>query len=237
MQSEKLARLRKVPVAWGGVTYNLCGEFAALIEAEEFFNIRGHNVNLLVAIGSGRNQQAVLAALRQLIPCALHTFHPKLSWEEAQALIDQMVARDDDASFLHGIDKMWPPMTAEREEANRNLRFDLDSLADASEHFAGQAKLSLMAVPGLPTFENTYRVFPCAVHHHRPELDLDQARQLMTLPSVFLVVKGLDQVRQEPEELQKKFGERLGAAASDEEREDFLFRNMAQKQGSENIVN
>ena len=137
-----------------------------------------------------------------------------------------------DASFLHAINEMWPPMTAEREEANRNLRFDLDSLASANEHFSGQAKLSLISVPGFLTFENAYCVFPLAVHDYRPELDLHRARQLMTLPSVFLVVKGIDEIRQAPKELQDKFVARLAAAMSNEEREDFLFRTMAQKSGT-----
>jgi hypothetical protein len=135
-------------------------------------------------------------------------------------------------ALLHAIEKMWPPVTAEREEANRNLRFDLNSLASANEHFAGHAKLSLISVPGFLTLEHAYCVFPCAIHHYRPELDIDQARQLMTLPSVFLVVEGIDKVRQAPRELRQKFAARLAAAASDEEREDFLFRTMAQKLGT-----
>ena len=75
-------------------------------------------------------------------------------------------------------------------------------------------------------------MFPLAVHHHRPDLDLDQARQLMTLPSVFLVVEGMDQIRQAPRELQEKFAARVGAVMSHEERQDFLFRTMARKQGT-----
>jgi hypothetical protein len=230
MNSDRLARLRKVPLVADGVTYSLCGEFEALIEAEAFFNM-GRDVNLLLAILNGRDEQSVLAAARQLLPCGLHTFHPKLSWDGVQALIDQMLFRGDPA-FLHAIEKMWPPMTAEREEANSKLRFDLDSLASANEHFAGQAKLSLISVPGFLTFEHAYCVFPCAVHHHRPELGIGQARELMSLPSVFLVVEGLEQVRQAPRQLQKKFAERLGAAASNEEKQEFLFRNMAQKSGT-----
>ena len=65
MQSEGLAQLRKVPLVADGVTYSLCGDFEALIEAEAFFNI-SRDVNLLIAILNGRDEQFVMAATRQL---------------------------------------------------------------------------------------------------------------------------------------------------------------------------
>jgi hypothetical protein len=226
VENDGLGTLPKTPLVFDGITYHLCGDFGALIKAEQFFNI-SHDVNLLFAILKGRDAGSVLDAMRQLLPCALHTFHPRLSFDGSQAIIDRMVAAGD-PSFVRAIGQMWPAETEERKEASRNLCFDLDSLADANEHFGGTG-LGLFYVEGPLTLEHAYNYFPCAVHRFRPELNLAQARQLMTLPSVFLVIEGLAEVRKAPRELHLKFIERLGEAASDEERLEVLFRTLAQK--------
>jgi hypothetical protein len=92
--------------------------------------------------------------------------------------------------------------------------------------------LSLVCLEGPITLEKAWRAFPCAVHRSRPDLNLTQARCLMTLPSVFLAVDGLYHGYQAAsEKSRQKFVERVVAVASEEEKQEFLFRALARKQG------
>jgi hypothetical protein len=232
MKSDRLANLPKTALLVDNVLFQLCGDFAALIEAEAFFNnLRGRDVNLAAAIWTARDHPSLLNAIRQILPCALHTFHPELRFEAVQAMIDRLMLRGY-ATFMDAIERMWPPMTQEMEDANQNLCFDLDQLAEANEFFGGETRLTSLCVRGPVTLEHVYRTFPCAVHQFRPELSLADARRLMTLPSVFLVFRGLDQVRRAPATQQERFIARLFVAASEEERQDTIFRIIAAKQAT-----
>ena len=72
----------KFPIEIDGKTYNLCFDSGPLVDAEEFFGQRGHEVNLLKAL-----TDLTIANVRRVFPCAVHTFHPELSFEDAQALM------------------------------------------------------------------------------------------------------------------------------------------------------
>jgi hypothetical protein len=74
--------LSRIPVEIEGKTFNLCFEFAALAEAERFFQRQGHRVNLILALPN-----LSLESVREVFPCAARKYHPELSWEQAQALV------------------------------------------------------------------------------------------------------------------------------------------------------
>ena len=76
------ATLPKTPVTINGQTYFLCFDLGALSEAESHFRQQGHEVNLLDALPG-----YTLAHVRTLFPCAIHKFHPEVSFEDAQKLI------------------------------------------------------------------------------------------------------------------------------------------------------
>lgn len=109
MESERLAR--RTPAVFEGVTYNLCGSFEALVEAETFFNATGIEVNLAEAIFNARDPNSALSGLRQLLPCALRASHPELGYGAVQLLIDRTVARDNPV-FVEAIWRMWPAQEA-----------------------------------------------------------------------------------------------------------------------------
>jgi len=229
MESEIIARLPKTPVAILGVTYNLCGSFAALVEAEAYFAQRIHGFNLADVLCTwGQDQDSILNGARKLLPCALRPFHPDVSYDDAQGMIDRTLATDD-PTLLQALWNMWPPVTEETDAANRNLRCDLDSLAEANEFFDGKPGLVLMCVEGCGfSLGHVWRVFPCAVHHSRPELSMDEARQLLTLEGVRLVIGMLDIVNQTAsQEAKCIFALRVAAVTSEEDKQEFLFQVMA----------
>jgi hypothetical protein len=231
MENERLAR-RRTPVVIEGVTYNLCGDFAALVEAETFFNATGIEVNLAEAIFTAhKGADFALSAIRQMFPCALRTFHPEISYATAQSMIDRMIAGDDPA-IVHAVGcHMWPAETKETEAANQNLTFDFDALADANEFFGGKTGLVLTLLEGPFTLSHVCRVFPCALHRFRPELGLDDALKLMTRSSVIAVIGMLGLAKQAASrETMKRFRGRAWRAASLEEKREFNFVTRA-KQG------
>jgi len=119
MENERIARLPKTPVTIAGIgVLQLCGDFESLIEAESHFRSEGHDLNLATAIFDAKTPSAAISSLRQLVPCALRAFHPEITWEEAQALIDRTVARDDPA-FVEGVRRMWPVNEASQEIMGR----------------------------------------------------------------------------------------------------------------------
>ena len=69
-----------------------------------------------------------------------------------------------------------------------NLTFDFEALADANEYFRGKTGLILIFVEGPFTLSHACRIFPCALHHFRPELSPGEALKLMTRPSVIAVL-------------------------------------------------
>lgn len=66
-----------------GVEYKLALDFASLAQAESTFNRQGHNVNILLALPSLN-----LNSVRILWPCAIHKYHPEVSFEQAQDMVD-----------------------------------------------------------------------------------------------------------------------------------------------------
>jgi hypothetical protein len=227
MESDRLARLPKTPVVIEGVTYNLCGDLAALVEAEAFFNLRGYEVNMAASIFDLLTKAALAVdAVTQIFPCAIHTFHPALDFLAAKEMIDISSIRP----ISEAIGKMWPVPTKETEAASDNLSFDLPALAEANEFFAGKAGLSLIFVEGPFTLDHVCRLFPCAVHQFRPELTLSAARRLMILRSVAEVVGGFGLAYQAAsQETKDRFIERVCAVASEEEKQEIIFRIMAKK--------
>jgi len=73
-------------------------------------------------------------------------------------------------------------------------------------------------------------VWPCAVHHVRPELSLDEARQLLTLECARLVI-GLIGIKNETatQEGRDRFAEAGRLVASEEDKWEFTFRVMAKR--------
>jgi len=74
--------LEKTPVEIGGNMYNLCFNLRKLAEAEKHYRYQGRNVNLLVSLS-----EFTLSGVRDSFPCLVRTFHPELSWEQAQELV------------------------------------------------------------------------------------------------------------------------------------------------------
>jgi hypothetical protein len=70
------------------------------------------------------------------------------------------------------------------------------------------------------------------VRHFRPELSLDEARQLLTLEGVRLVVGLLGIVNETAVQAARdRFAERVMKVSSEEQKQDFLFRVMAKRLG------
>jgi hypothetical protein len=105
-----LSELSKTPIELAGKTYYLCYDMDALSDAEEFFNQRGAKVNLLKSLSS-----LGLSSVRQVFPCAVHTFHPELSYKEAQKLLTIQASYEVAASIVAiwtpaaGVDVQAPP--------------------------------------------------------------------------------------------------------------------------------
>lgn len=71
-----------------GKEYRLCFDFAALAEARAYFRKQGRNdVNLLRALMSVDADSVWI-----VFPCAIHKFHPEISYEDAQAMLTIPVA-------------------------------------------------------------------------------------------------------------------------------------------------
>jgi hypothetical protein len=65
-----------------GKKYTLCFDLGAIAEAEFHFMKQGKEVNLLAAFPN-----MSLWAVRMIFPCAIHRFHPELTFEAAQKLV------------------------------------------------------------------------------------------------------------------------------------------------------
>jgi hypothetical protein len=233
MENYRFAHLPKTPVEIDGASsYNLCGSFAALVEAEAHFAQRIHGFNLAeVLLTWGQDLESILNGARKLLPCALWPFHPNVSYDDAQGMIDRALAADDPAIF-QALWNMLPAETERTEAANQNLRCDLESLAEANEFFEGKPGLALICVEGFGfNLGDVWRVWPCAVHRSRQDLTLDEARQLMTLKGVRLVIGLLGLVNKTAsQETKDRFAERVAAAASEEEKQELCFRVLAKQQ-------
>jgi hypothetical protein len=92
--------LPKIPIEIGGKTYSMCLDMEALSDAEEHFNQRGANVNLLRSLSS-----LGLKSVRQVFPCALHAHHPELGFKEAQKLLTIQATYEVAAAIV----AIWTP--------------------------------------------------------------------------------------------------------------------------------
>jgi hypothetical protein len=118
MENERLALLPKTPVIVEDITLQLSGDFESLIEAESFFRSEGHDLDLALAIFNARDPVSALSGLRQLIPCALRAFHPEITWDQVQKMIDRTVASDN-STFVEAVRRMWPVSEASQEIMGR----------------------------------------------------------------------------------------------------------------------
>ena len=115
------SQLSKTPIVLDGVIWNLCGDFAELVKAEAFFSQSVSDVNLAGAIVGVKDQDSALHACMQILPCALHAYHPEVTWADAQTMLDRAVTQDDGSIVCAIMRDIWPPKTAETEAANGNL--------------------------------------------------------------------------------------------------------------------
>ena len=97
--------LSKTPITIADKTFNLCFDMEALSDAEEFFNMRGANINLLRSLSS-----LGLKSVRNVFPCALHTYHPEISFKEAQKLLTIQAAYEVAAAVV----AIWTPTAVDQ---------------------------------------------------------------------------------------------------------------------------
>jgi hypothetical protein len=75
--------LSRVAVNIAGKEYWLCFDFRALAEARAHFRAQGHReFNLMAAMA-----QIDADTVSVIFPCAVHKFHPELTFEDAQNLL------------------------------------------------------------------------------------------------------------------------------------------------------
>jgi len=97
--------LPKTPVEISGKVYDMCFDMDALSDAEEFFNREeGAKVNLLKSLSS-----LGLWSVRQVWPCAVHTYHPELSFKEAQRILTIQATYEVAAAIV----AIWTPTAQE----------------------------------------------------------------------------------------------------------------------------
>ena len=228
MQNDRIVSPRKSPVLIDSGEFNLCGDFGPMVEAEAHYRF-----NLAdVLFTWGQDSESILNGARKLLPCALRPFHPEVSYEDAQGMLDRALAADDPA-ILHALWHMWPAKTAQTQAANLNLLCDLEALAEANEFFEGKPDLLSICVGEVGfNLGHIWRVWPCAVHYFRPELSVDEARQLLTLEGVRLVIGLLGIVNETASQAARdQFSARVFKVSSEEDKQDFLFRVMSKRLG------
>lgn len=234
MESERPVCPRKTPVRIDGQEFHLCGDFGPMVEAEAYYAQRIYGFNLAEVLFTwGQDHDFILSGGRKLLPCALRTFHPDVSYEDAQGMFNRALAADD-TSIVKALWNMWPAKTGETEAANRNLRCDFESLAEANEFFEGKPGLVHICVEGTGfNLGDVWRVWPCAVHHFRSELSLNGARQLLTLEGMRRVIGLLGLVNETAsQEARDRFAERVAMVASEKDKQEFIFRALARKAGA-----
>jgi hypothetical protein len=184
--------LPTTPMEIGSKTYNLCYDLSALCDAEQFFNRRCRQVNLLQAL----TNPDVAPGIEKLFPCLVHTYHPELSFNAAQKILTQRAA----FAICSQIAALWndagPPAPAAVDAQIKirgttyNLRFDLAALADAEEHFTRQGyKVGLWEIleGGDMSCDVLRRVFSCALHQQHPEIGFKDAQRLISFGALYVV--------------------------------------------------
>ena len=101
--------LSKTPIELAGKTYFLCYDMDALADAEEYFNQRGATVNLLRSLSS-----LGLKSTRSVFACALHTYHPEISFKEAQKLLTIQATYEVAAAIV----AIWSPAPSDQAETS-----------------------------------------------------------------------------------------------------------------------
>lgn len=82
VESKSHADDSKVPIEIDGKTFFMSFVFADLAKAERHFKRQGHRPQLLIDL-----PQNTLDSVCSVFPCLVHTHHPELTWEQAQALV------------------------------------------------------------------------------------------------------------------------------------------------------
>jgi hypothetical protein len=105
--------LPHVPLVIQGKEYFLCFDLGALAEAKHYFALKGHKINLLVALA-----ELDVDNLMVLFPCALHKHHPEISFEDAQKLISFPVLYALSGAVAEAWAQSMPKPTKEAPNAN-----------------------------------------------------------------------------------------------------------------------
>jgi hypothetical protein len=215
-----------------GKHYRLCCDWSSLVAAESYYAERIHGFNLAEALcGWGTDHESIRSGARKLLPAALRRWHPDVTYDDAQAMLDRAWAADD-PTLIQALWTLLHLKKPESDAANRNLRFELNAMADANYHFGGEPGLAMLWVED-QTLAAVWRAFPCAVHKFRPELGLEEARALMTIESVLIVVALLRHVdKATPQDMKDAVQKRLMAAMSEEQKREFAFRAMLRNIGN-----
>jgi hypothetical protein len=98
------------PVTIGGKEYRLCFDFASLAQARAEFRQQGVGAeyNLLIKMA-----HLDLDGVWVVFPCAVHKFHPELSFEDAQKLLNIQSA----LAVLSALYEAWGVSVPETKEA------------------------------------------------------------------------------------------------------------------------
>lgn len=108
--------LPRTPIEIGGKTYYLCFDYLALREAERAYRAEGHAASLLATF-----KDFSFDAVSLVFPCALRRFHPEITWEQAQAMVNLgTVFPIGEAIFAAWQAAMPKPDKAEEEEKSQN---------------------------------------------------------------------------------------------------------------------
>ena len=168
----------------GGKPYTLSLDLVRLAAAESHYRARGVPCNLLTSIPVMTKRAY---AAMQVMACSLYAYHPGTN-------PISLIALGCLQEVVDTLEGAWPPTPPETKDANRNLTFDLEALAAASEEFSLLGDLLPLAslAEGL-NLVSVMGAFPCALRRFRPDLAFAEARKLLTLESVFATAMGLSQ--------------------------------------------
>jgi len=177
-EAAPVAGPRSVRVQIGGADYQLSLDLGELARAELWYRSQGSPCNLVTALPV-MTERAIAAI--EVFSCSLHARHPEIN-------PIHLIAQGNLQKIAETLNQSWPAASSETQEANRNLCFDLDALAEASEYFAvtgnGTPLAVLLQDLSLAACMN---IFPCALRRFRPELTFVEAQMLMDLQSVYAV--------------------------------------------------
>ena len=174
------------PIELRGQSYILCVDLEALADSELYFRkYDDGNLNLVASLAQMNTEPG---ALFHVAACALHTYHPELP-----------LATIGDLIGIRHIDRLrsalvkcdWGLASEETEKANLSLHLDLDAIVDGAEHFARRGeRVPVTTLSDGLTLAAVRSIYPCMLHHARPELSFPQCQSLMNLQSVFMTAIG-----------------------------------------------